>query len=119
LHGNHKEDNQPHDTGGGKNKLFTALVVIYSIQSEVFVDLLSHLKTATFQGSEQLIFTPASIVGLIVFFMIAMQCMSTMAIAKREMGSLKASLAMTGFYIGLAYVLAVITVQGLRFLGIA
>ena len=97
----------------------SVLVLMFTVQEESLSGLLSVLKDATFLETGEKIFTTASGIGLIIFFMIAMQCMSTMAIAKREMGSMKASLAMTGFYIGLAYILAVITVQGLRLLGIS
>ncbi len=56
-----------------------------------------------------------AIIGLIVFFMIAMQCMSTVAIAKKEMGNWKLPMIMTGTYIVAAYVLASFAVWLLRF----
>ncbi len=65
------------------------------------------------------LFTLASVLGLIVFFMIALQCLSTFIVAIRESGNLKfALLQLLGFNIA-GYVLAVIVVQGLRALGVA
>jgi ferrous iron transport protein B len=45
--------------------------------------LIQQMKTAT-NSAGQLIFTTGSVVGLIVFFMIALQCMSTFAIIQKE-----------------------------------
>lgn len=65
-----------------------------------------------------LLFTISSVLGLIIFFAVAMQCLSTFAIAWREMGSWKfAWLQLIVFNIA-AYVLAVGAVQGLRALGV-
>ena len=46
--------------------------------------------------------------GLIVFFMIAMQCGATVAIAMKEMRSWKLPMIQLGVYILLAYILAVV-----------
>lgn len=63
------------------------------------------------------VFTVASVAGLLIFFMIALQCMSTVAVAAREMNSMKFALSqLVVFNVG-AYILAVIVVQGLRALG--
>ncbi len=64
------------------------------------------------------IFTLSSVLGLIVFFMLALQCMSTFAIQARESGSLKMATTQLVVFNGLAYVLAVIVVQGLRAFGV-
>ncbi|NQY74977.1 MAG: ferrous iron transporter B, partial [Candidatus Margulisbacteria bacterium] len=94
----------------------SALVVAFTVGHEG--RLLETLQGAVFQTTGDPIFTISTIVGLIVFFMIAMQCMSTLAVAKKEMGSWKGPMVMTGFYIGLAYLLSVATVQGLQLLGV-
>ncbi len=80
-----------------------------------FMDVLRH---ATFEGTQVPIFTPASIVGLILFFMISMQCLATLAIARKEMGNWKLPLLQMATYIISAYVLAVLAVQGLRWIGV-
>lgn len=97
----------------------SALSLIFIVGAASGVTLIDTLKTATFEGSIQLIFTPASIVGLILFFMISMQCASTLAVAKKEMGGWKLPILMTITYIGLAYGLSIGAVQLLRLLGIS
>ena len=81
--------------------------------------LLEQMRTATFPGSSQRIFTPSSIVGLIVFFFFSLQCFSTVAVVRKETGSAKLAAAQLAFYTGLGYVLAVSCVQVLRAAGIA
>jgi len=81
--------------------------------------LLEQMRTATFPGTSQLIFTPASIVGLIVFFFFSLQCFSTVAVVRKETGSWKIAGLQLAFYTGLGYVLAVASVQTLRAFGVA
>jgi ferrous iron transport protein B len=80
--------------------------------------LVTKMSEATFADGSP-IFTLASVIGLIVFFMIAMQCMSTFAVVVREMGSLKFALFQLVVYNLIAYVVTVVLVQGLRAIGIA
>lgn len=65
------------------------------------------------------LFTLASALGLIVFFMIALQCLSTVAIAVKEGGGWRFALTQLIIFNGVAYVIAVSLVQGLRAIGIA
>lgn len=81
--------------------------------------LLKQMQTATFPGTSQLIFTPSSIFGLIVFFFFSLQCFSTVAVVRKEMNSWRLAGLQLAFYTGLGYVLAVISVQTLRALGVA
>jgi ferrous iron transport protein B len=81
--------------------------------------LLKQMRTATFADTGQKIFTPASIVGLIVFFFFSLQCFSTVAVVRKEMNSWKLAGLQLLFYTGLGYTLAVVTVQSLRALGVA
>ena len=50
--------------------------------------------------------------------MIAMQCMSTLAVAKQESESWRLPVVMMGIYTLTAYSLSVIVVQGLRLFGV-
>jgi ferrous iron transport protein B len=81
--------------------------------------LLEQMRTATFPGTSQRIFTPSSIVGLIVFFFFSLQCFSTVAVVRKETGSSRLAAAQLAFYTGLGYVLAVACVQLLRAFGVA
>ncbi|MCC7460408.1 MAG: ferrous iron transporter B, partial [Proteobacteria bacterium] len=80
--------------------------------------LLATMKEATTSDGTPL-FTTASCVGLIIFFMIALQCMTTVAVARREFGNWKTPIAQLVIFNLVAYVFAVTAVQGLRALGIS
>lgn len=57
------------------------------------------------------LFTPLSGLALMVFFVLAAQCMSTLAVVRRESGSWKWPLLMLGYMTVLAYVGALATYQ--------
>lgn len=59
----------------------------------------------------------ASGLALLVFYVIALQCVSTLAVLKKEMGSWKAPLSLFIFYTVLAYVLGLLTYQFICLLG--
>lgn len=67
----------------------------------------------------QRIFTLSSVLGLIVFFMIALQCISTVGMAYREANSWAFAIGQLLSFNLIAYVLAVSLVQGLRALGVS
>lgn len=79
--------------------------------------LLDQMALAVNSRGEK-IFTVASTVGLLIFFMIALQCMSTVAVSAREMGSYKFAVAQLVAFNILAYVLAVGAYQALRAFGL-
>ena len=90
----------------------SALTTLFAVSDPTATtSILNTLKTATFEGTSTLIFTPATILGLILFFMVSMQCAATLAVARREMGSWRLPLIMTVTYIGLGYGLAAFVVQ--------
>jgi ferrous iron transport protein B len=63
------------------------------------------------------VWTPLTALTLMVFFVLAMQCMSTVAIVRRETNSWSWTLFMVGYMTGLAYLAAFITYQGGKLLG--
>ena len=81
--------------------------------------LLQEMRSATFPGTSQAIFTPSSIVGLIVFFFFSLQCFSTVAVVRKETNSWPLAGLQLLFYTGLGYGLAVATVQSLRAFGVS
>ena len=81
--------------------------------------LLKEMSSAVFPDTGARIFTPASIIGLVVFFFFSLQCFSTVAVVKKEMGSWKLAGLQLLFYTGLGYLLAVLSVQTLRAFGVA
>ncbi|MEK6772295.1 MAG: ferrous iron transporter B [Bdellovibrionota bacterium] len=80
--------------------------------------LISEMNKAQFPDGQK-IFTLSSVLGLIVFFMIALQCMSTVATMHREAASWKMALLQLVLFNVIAYILSVGLVQGLRFIGVA
>lgn len=65
------------------------------------------------------LFTVSTVLGLIVFFMIALQCLSTVMVAAREAGGWKFAIGQLVIFNLVGYGLAVAIVQGLRSIGIA
>ena len=99
----------------------SSLAVIFSIadaeEASMQDTLLSRMREAQFSDGKP-VFTLASVTGLILFFMIALQCLSTTGVTWREMGSWKYALGQLMAMNVLAYVVAVAAVQGLRAIGI-
>lgn len=79
--------------------------------------LLNSMKTATNSNGE-FIFTTSTVTGLIFFFIVALQCMSTVVIAKKESESWSFALGQLGIFTVAAYLLTVLLVQALRLFGI-
>lgn len=61
--------------------------------------------------------TPLTALTLMVFFVLAMQCMSTVAVVRRETNSWAWTLFMVGYMTALAYFAAFLTYQGGHLLG--
>ncbi len=77
------------------------------------------MNNATIGNTEQKLFTPSTIIGLIAFFLFAMQCLSTVAVARKETGGWRIPILQLIIFSSLAYIITFITVNGLRALGIA
>jgi ferrous iron transport protein B len=60
------------------------------------------------------VYTLAAGLSLMIFYVFAMQCMSTLAIVKRETGSWKWPLIQLIYMTGLAYLLSLLTYQLFR-----
>ncbi len=114
--------------GVGLISAFAAREVFVSTMAIVFhvaddgenqqAGLLENIRSATFAGTSQRVFTTSSILGLIVFFFFSLQCLSTVAVVKSETGSWKMAGLQLLFYTGLGYLLSSAVVQGLRLVGI-
>ena len=114
--------------GVGLISAFAAREVFVSAMAIVFhVDgddetqaagLLEEMQTATFPDGQP-VFTPSSMVGLIVFFFFSLQCVATVAVVRKETNSWRFAMIQLAFYTGLGYIAAVATVQALRWAGLA
>ncbi len=81
------------------------------------VGVLGRIRTATRDDGRPL-FTQATSASLLVFFVLAMQCLPTLAVTRRETGSTRWAALQLAYMSTLAYVMAFFTFQGLHFLGI-
>ena len=69
------------------------------------------------RGDGSLLYTPLTGLSLLVFFMVALQCFSTIAVVRQETGSWKWTLFQLGYLTGLAYLLSFAVYQGGKLLG--
>ena len=99
--------------------LVSTLSIIYNVgkdadaESETLTQAIRDAKRA--DGSA--VWTPLTAVTLMVFFVLAMQCMSTIAIVRRETNSWAWTLFMVAYMTILAYIASFLTYQGGKLLG--
>lgn len=108
-------------TFAAREVFVSSLALIFKITDDgedLQNSILEAMKNATIDGTDEKLFTTATTAGLIVFFVFAMQCLSTVAIAKKETGSWRIPLLQIFVFTIIAYVMSLITVNGLRALGI-
>lgn len=98
--------------------MVSAMGVIYSVgeADEESVALRDKLRNAKNPDGSP-VFSLLSALSLMVFFVLACQCMSTLAVVKRETNSWRWPLFMFGYMTALAYVAALIVYQGGMALG--
>jgi ferrous iron transport protein B len=63
------------------------------------------------------VFTPATSASALIFFVLAMQCLPTLVVTRKETGSWRYPALQLGYMSGLAYVMALAVFQGLRAAG--
>lgn len=87
-----------------------SLATIYNVGSEEFSSIKTKMSAETkVDGSK--VFNLATGLSILIFYVFAMQCMSTLAIVKTETGSWKWPMIQLLFMSGIAYLLALITYQ--------
>jgi ferrous iron transport protein B len=112
----------------------TAGVVTSFLAREVFVSTMSVLEggggeaevdegvVARIRGMTRsdgsALFTPATAASALVFFVLAMQCLPTLAVTRKETGHVKYAALQLVYMSGLAYVAALALYQGLRLAGV-
>jgi ferrous iron transport protein B len=102
-----------------RETLVSTLKIIYNLEggdAEVTDELKDAVREAR-RPDGGAVWTPLAALSLMVFFVLAMQCMSTLAIVRRETNSWRWPLFMLGYMTALAYVAAFVTYQGGRLLG--
>ncbi|NUN52762.1 MAG: ferrous iron transporter B, partial [Planctomycetaceae bacterium] len=91
----------------------STLAVVYAAGDAGEEDeaLLSRIRSDVDPGTGRPVFRPLVGISLLVFFVLAMQCMSTLAVVRRETGGWKWPLLMLGWMTGLAYVGSLLVYQ--------
>jgi ferrous iron transport protein B len=79
--------------------------------------VLRRIRTMTREDGTP-VFTRATSASALVFFVLAMQCLATLAVTRRETGSVKYPAIQLGYMSALAYVVALVVYQGMRLAGI-
>jgi ferrous iron transport protein B len=90
--------------------MVSSLATIYHVETEGD-------DTTQLQEAVKADLTPLAAVALMVFFAFAMQCMSTLAVARRETGGWKIPILMFVYMNAVAYAAALVVFQGGRALG--
>ena len=99
----------------------SSMALIFKVtndQQSLQNSMIDAMRKAEIEGTNIKLFTPATITGLIVFFIFALQCLSTVAVSRKETGSWRIPLLQIIIFTGTAYFLTFITVNGLRALGL-
>ena len=102
-----------------RETIISTLSIVYNVgetsenKSSSLVGAMRNAKRA--DGSP--VWTPLVGISLMLFFLLACQCMSTVAIVRRETNSWRWPLFMVGYMLVLAYLASFVTYQGGRLLG--
>lgn len=99
--------------------LVSTLGIIYNVEkdaNEESESLQTAIREAKNEDGTQT-WSPLTALTLMVFFVLAMQCMSTIAVVRRETNSWAWTLFMVGYMTGLAYLVSFLTYQGGKLLG--
>lgn len=80
------------------------MATLYSIgSSDEESTIHDKLSEARRDGTGELVYTPATALSLLIFYVFAMQCMSTLAVVKRETGGWKWAIVQFAYMSAMAY----------------
>ncbi|HYE16366.1 MAG TPA: ferrous iron transport protein B [Pyrinomonadaceae bacterium] len=103
-----------------RETLVSTLSIVYNVGKDADADpasLVEAVRNAKRPDGSPA-WTPLVAVSMMVFFVLACQCMSTVAIVRRETNSWRWPLFMVAYMLVLAYVASLVTYQGGRLLGL-
>jgi ferrous iron transport protein B len=102
-----------------RETLVSTLAVVYGVgDDEAASEGLRDTMRAQRRADGAPVFGLATSCSLLVFFVLAMQCLPTQAVMRRESGSWRWAAFQFGYMTVLAYAAALVTYQGLRLLGV-
>ncbi len=102
-----------------RETVISTLSIVYNVGNDSAEDtgtLIETMRRAK-RPDATAVWTPLVALSLMVFFVLACQCMSTVAVVRRETNSWRWPLFMVSYMLVLAYVGSLITYQGGRLLG--
>lgn len=91
--------------------------VIYGVEDEENEELIIQRLRSAKRDDGSTVYTPLVCISLLVFYVYALQCISTIAVVKRETNSWKWPLFQLAYMSGFAYLAALAVYQGGRLLG--
>lgn len=91
--------------------------IVFNLEEETEVETLRDAFRQAQWPDGQPLFTPLVCIGLLVFFVFALQCISTIAVVWRETGGWRWAMFQLLYLTSIAYVLALLVYQGGRWLG--
>ncbi|MCX6161031.1 MAG: ferrous iron transport protein B [Ignavibacteriae bacterium] len=106
-------------TFAAREVFVSSLALIFKVtenEGNTRESLVNAMHTAETGTGGKKLFTFPAIIGLIVFFVFALQCISTLAVTRKETGGWRIPIIQLAAYSILAYMLAFITFNGLNLL---
>ena len=100
--------------------LVSTLAIIYNVGNQANAssqDLIQSLQRERNPETGKLVYTPLVAVSIMVFYVLACQCMSTVAVVRRETGGWGWPIFMISYMTALAWLGSFITFQGGKLLG--
>jgi ferrous iron transport protein B len=104
-----------------RETIISTLSIVYNVGADSGVksgSLVEAVRSAR-RPDGSAVWTPLVAVSLMVFFVLACQCMSTVAIVRRETNSWRWPIFMVGYMLVLAYFASFVTYQGGHLLGLS
>jgi ferrous iron transport protein B len=90
----------------------STMATIYSVGSDGDAEsVMEKMRQERYPDTGELVYTSATAFSLLIFYVLAMQCMSTLAIVKRETNSWLIPTVQLFYMTGLAYLLSYLTYQ--------
>ncbi len=95
-----------------------SVIVGGGAEAELDEGVRQRIRTMT-RDDGSLVFTRATAASALVFFVLAMQCLPTLAVTRKETGKVKYAVVQLAYMSGLAYVTALVVYQSMRAMGIS
>ena len=99
-------------------EVFVSTMAVLAGAGDDEAGVITGVRTMTREDGRP-VFTRATAASALVFFVLAMQCLPTLAVTRRETGHVKWAALQLGYMSGMAYVAALVVYQSLTAMGIS